>query len=250
MINETCYNCIIDDFSECFYSSSIWKFLELEPNLIIDNKDEKNNHSFRIEFACKIFNPINNDFLQTINETSIELCNDKKINVLKNMNLKFEYLTNFNEIKFIEIIEDFNYLFCSWLINIEYIFPFIFSFYGRQFFKINYPWTIKCVKEIFDEPVALDLNENRNIKKQKVLLNCLLKIQNIVLEEYNTLNIFKEIDQSTQKRKNCIFLKDIFFKKMNSNKSFFVDFNYKKNNIKNIVYQLEAIDVSKMVKDR
>lgn len=123
------------------------------------------------------------------------------INLLSLVDLDFHYNTFQPKLQLADIIEALNYLLGSLFINLEFKFPFVFSFYGRKLFKTNYNWLVRNLDEMLcSSPANLpSVIHNKN----EAFLQSMKSIQLKALAEYNTLNIMKECDMSGSKLDAC-----------------------------------------------
>lgn len=92
------------------------------------------------------------------------------------------YSLNNTVIPLDDIIHTFNYSFSSLILNLEFKFPFVFSFYGRQLFKLSYKWIKHNISE----------TQNNQQEINNALYNHILGLESLMLQEYNTINIMKE----------------------------------------------------------
>ncbi|KAK6458103.1 uncharacterized protein RJT20DRAFT_133543 [Scheffersomyces xylosifermentans] len=190
-INGNClyqndYNSLIERMGSSIASAPYWNSLELEPHLLYHS----NQNSFSLELSCKIFSSLKD-------QQNLDTTTGAERNTLENMCVTLNLFTQDKEISILNIVQDFNYLLSSWLVNMEYKFPLIFSFYGRQCFKINYKWLLKCTDEILDPQMTRILQLQRSINKLEVLTENLIKMQRRILAEYNIINNVLEMARSS-----------------------------------------------------
>jgi len=208
-------------FVECCY----WKHIDMVTSLFIrDNKTS----SFLLDLECKVSTPIISDLLD------IKVAFPNSVNLLDLIDLDFHYNTFQPKLRLIDIVEALNYLFSSLIINLEFKFPFVFSFYGRKLFKTNYNWLIRNL----DEVLCTSLPNHPSITHDKsvAFLQSMKNIQLKALAEYNTLNVMKECDTSGSKLDTC---------KRNRSRFLDSDIPYTPYSpIKTMVYDLELFDLS------
>lgn len=192
----------------------MWKQLQY-----LSNIDDEG----RIELTCGIFSHVRNDLRQVENIQYFHLliinhnftCSEAKLGLKQYLSL-------------------LEYLLISLLLNIELKYPLVFSFYGRQLFQRNYNMILKTIEElsnpIIDGP-KFECNRNQ------ILSDNIRKLQRKILYEYNTLNILKECNDSSSRRKSC----DNFKKKP-------VDYKLGSGPIKCTVYNMSFIDMAAIEK--
>ncbi|KAK6463916.1 hypothetical protein DFJ63DRAFT_55683 [Scheffersomyces coipomensis] len=193
---DSSYNYLIDRLGSNICRSSYWNALEVKPSLRIDNSS-----SFQLDLQCLIFDGIINEFIEFDSNGNTVQVFDKEVNILKEMTIDIRYQTWETELLMDDFLHDLNYMISSWLVNIEYIFPLVFSVYGRQVFKLNYTSLKRCISEMNDHQLdKLISNASSSNNHQSLILN-LDKLQVRIMNEYNILNILKEIDHSNYRYK-------------------------------------------------
>ena len=164
----------------------------MNPSLFI--RDDKTT-SFLLDLECKVSTPIINDLLD------MKSAFPNSTNLLSLMDIDFHYNTFQTKLQLVDIVEALNYLLGSLFINLEFKFPFVFSFYGRKLFKTNYNWLIRNLDEVLcPSPVNLPPSVHN---KNEAFLQSMKSIQLKALAEYNTLNIMKECEMSRSKLDAC-----------------------------------------------
>lgn len=151
--------------------------------------------SFLLDLECNVSTPIINDLLD------MKSAFPNSINLLSLIDLDFHFNTFQPKLQLADIVDAMNYLLGSLFINLEFKFPFVFSFYGRKLFKTNYNWLFRNLDEILcSSPENLpSVIHNKN----EAFLQSLKSIQLKALAEYNTLSIMKECDMSGSKLDAC-----------------------------------------------
>lgn len=157
-------------------------------------RDDKTT-SFLLDLECNVSTPIINDLLD------MKSAFPNSINLLSLVDLDFHYNTFQPKLQLADIVEALNYLLGSLFINLEFKFPFVFSFYGRKLFKTNYNWLVRNLDEMLcQSPVSFpSVIHNKN----EAFLQSMKSMQLKALAEYNTLNIMKECDMSGSKLDAC-----------------------------------------------
>ena len=190
-------------------------------------RDDKTS-SFLLDLECNVSTPIINDLLD------IKFAFPNSINLLELIDLDFHYNTFQSELRLVDIVEALNYLFSSLIINLEFRFPFVFSFYGRKLFKTNYNWLVKNLDEVLcpSSPNHPSIPHD----KSAAFLQSMKNVQLKALAEYNTLSVMKECDTSGTKSDACKRYRRRFLDS---------GIPYTPNSpIKAMVYDLELFDLS------
>lgn len=123
-------------------------------------------------------------------------------NTLEEMTVVLEMLTEKPSVELFRMVQNWNYMLTSFLANMEYKFPVVFSYYGRKLFALNYKSMLRCIDEICD--VQMYCLGGGEINKQLVLAKNLEKLQKVIMTEYNLINNMLEIAGSRNKYKSCV----------------------------------------------
>ncbi|ODV78117.1 uncharacterized protein CANTADRAFT_23221 [Suhomyces tanzawaensis NRRL Y-17324] len=186
-ISGTCYNSLLEKVGYCFARSPVWTSMGYELSLSVDN-------CICLNLGCRIFTPLLDELIPATNDPGTA-----QVRTLQRFSISLHYYTDSQELHLDGLLQAFEYLLRSWAVNMEYKFPLIFSYYGRQFFRLNYNCICKTIDELFDPQVDTK-NPKANADKYTTLIHCLLKLQRNVMTEFNILNVLKELDQSSSRR--------------------------------------------------
>lgn len=153
------------------------------------NKDilEKSDGDLRLTLRCELFHPILPD-----------LAHAENVRFLQLLAIKYEYWSPHQAIYFEDIFDTLQYLLTSLMMNLEFKFPFIFSYYGKQLVNINYKSLIRN-----STLLATPLDNTSVPDHNEILAAVLLKLQLAILYEFNTLNIMKECESRPWQAKLC-----------------------------------------------
>lgn len=206
--------------SHSMLEGDIWNQLQYEPYLHPENDDDI---GFKLTLKCNLFKKIETDLKKL-----------EKVERFQLLILNFNYNTDREDLTLKDFVECFQYLLISLFLNLEFRYPFVFSFYGRRLFQNNYPWLIKQIDLLFTEA---ETNTVLQKNKNKILRENLRRIQEKILSEYNTLNIMKECDLSYSRRQSCQCYKS---KHLGN-----VDYQVN-NSIKNMIFHLNFLDIKKI----
>lgn len=224
-----------ENLASSFIDCHLWKALGYDSSLEMGT-----DCTFMVRLRCKIFNPLASQFTILRGEKLVTM---KRVNILEQMSIEIDYLTQEPQLSISELVQDLNYLFTSWLVNIEYKYPMAFSFYGRHFLQINYSTLNKTISAVFD-PVVIEalekmqrlegqVTEKKEYDLHDILLTNIINMQdNEIMTEYNTLNILKELDNSPHRLKAC--------------KKFSFDYDDTSIPLKNRVYNLQVWKETKL----
>lgn len=153
--------------------SNIWRMLEMSPNLYVD---DKSGYSFLIRLGCNITGPLEEELADVVSQEGLTS--------MKLLHLTMSISTNSELITLCEYIENLDYLLVSLLLNFEALFPLVFSFYGRKFFKANYNWMLRNVETLFSDLKK----EPDRMKAFAVLLQSFMQK---IKSDYNTISIWR-----------------------------------------------------------
>lgn len=120
------------------------------------------------------------------------------VDYLNRLDVSFDLWTPRTRVYFDDVATLVDYLLCSVMLNLEYRFPFCFSYYGKQLVHVNYRHMLKN-HTWFATPLDNSAQPNRNDMLRLVLR----KLTAGILSEYNTLNIMKECDLHQHRRALC-----------------------------------------------
>lgn len=144
-----------------------------DPESIIEVNDEDMLVSLSSDYNESIMEELKSE------GNDIGYCRD---NYSHNYSTNYSHNTVLPHIDLDDIIHTFNYSFSSLILNLEFKFPFVFSFYGRHLFKLNYKWIKHNISE----------TQSNQEEINKALYNNILGLETLMLQEYNTINIMKE----------------------------------------------------------
>lgn len=175
--------------------------------------------SLSIDLMCSLFGAI----LPDVANLPVER--------MEKLQVTLEYWTSASQCYFESVYRHFQYLLVSLIFKLEYDYPFVFSFYGKHLVQINYRNLVQVHKELA-APLSAKLlvpSESKNppnlpeqvsansVKSYSVVreepvstsnsvcapLTVFLKLQKHILHEFNTLNVMKECDSNSHRRKQC-----------------------------------------------
>lgn len=212
-----------DAIAQSMTESGIWNSLQYQPSLHIDNDE---NTGFKLNLKCQVIPQLQNDLSKI--ESLGRFCL---------LILNFNYNTPESKLSLPKLLESLHYLLASLILNLEYKFPLVFSVHGRKLLQNNYPWMITNINEVLSLQLENETSvyeKNRNL----VLMKLISDLQKKTLNEFNTINIMKECDASSSRRKSCEF-----FKAKSAS-----DTNYvSRTSIKNIVYSFGIINIERIL---
>lgn len=185
-----------------------------------------------VNLNCNIFNPIKN-----------QLTKNENTSMYESLIVNFKYLTTAAKLDITQFLETLNYLLVSVFINLEYEFPFVFSYYGRKLFKTNYNWIARSIDEVTDFKIShssktslSSFNKHKEIlSKDELALKIILDLQQKALCEFNTINIWKECDLSKMKIDTC--------KRLKKKKEELGNSSTENSSIKSMVFNFRFLDV-------
>lgn len=153
---------------------------------VLESLETPSGSSFSLELRCKLFNKISADLVHL------------PVEKLGRLSVKFECWTPNRSIRFDMLTEYFQYVMTSLILNLEFKYPFIFSFYGKRLVETNYTNLIRSTTE-WATPLEGEFVPDKN----DILGRCLTKLQFFILYEYNTINIMMECDTNPYRSKMC-----------------------------------------------
>lgn len=149
------------------------------------NKDSDDN-KISVDLRCQAFDSILPDLLLI-----------KSIEYLRNLTIDFSMTSACSNIYYHVLVENIQYSLSSLLLNLEFKYPFVFSYYGRHLLRLNYRnLTLNMAM------LAPPLIENSS-KLSQIVEIALAKLENAIVTEFNTLNVMKECDLSAHRTKMC-----------------------------------------------
>lgn len=187
-VHTTNYESLVEATGHSLANCRYWKHIDMDPSLFINDDRPP---SFLLYLGCNVSSPIINELLD------IKSAFPDAINLLNLIDIDFHYNTYKPNLHLADLVDALNYLFGSLIVNLEFKFPFVFSFYGRKLFKTNYNWLVRNLDETLcsSPPNNPVLTHDKN----RAFLQLMKNIQLKILAEYNTLNIMKECDMSSSK---------------------------------------------------
>lgn len=147
---------------------------------------ESTSATTSLVLKCKLFNSISHDFTHL------------PVAYLKLLVMNFECWTPNPRIHIETLTEYLQYSITSLLLNLEYKYPFVFSFYGKRFVEVNYHTLVRSTTDLLTPFQGGDIPD-----KNAILSHCLAKLQWHVLFEFNTLNVMLECDRNSYRQKMC-----------------------------------------------
>lgn len=139
-----------------------------------------------IALVCKLFNSLHTDLARLL------------VDQLEHVHAVFEYWTPSSRVYLRSFLGHFQYLLTSLVVNLEYKYPFVFSFYGKQLVQLNYKNLIRTLTEL-----ATPLDNASQPDHSEILNRAFCKLHVHILTEYNTLNVMKECDTLAYRLKQC-----------------------------------------------
>ncbi|OBA19617.1 hypothetical protein METBIDRAFT_19740, partial [Metschnikowia bicuspidata var. bicuspidata NRRL YB-4993] len=157
----------------------IWKSLMFSPIEISEVLyKESIDCDLKLLLRCDIFYPILPDLAHADN-----------VRFLQHLAIKFEYWSLHRTVYFEDLFDTLQYLLTSLMMNLEFKFPLVFSYYGKQLVKINYK-NLKRNATLLATPL-----DNAYAPDHNAILGAVLrKLQGVILYEFNTLNVMKECE--------------------------------------------------------
>lgn len=139
-----------------------------------------------VDLRCQIFDSIVPDLL---------LYED--VGYLRKLNIDLSIYSIETTLHFQDIIEYVQYSLSSLILNLEFKYPFVFSYFGRHITKLNYKSLTNRMAKL---RIPLDGSTNGSSDFSLVALR---KLENVILTEFNTLNVLKECDMSAHRMRLC-----------------------------------------------
>lgn len=191
---------LVDSLGHALNESELWKELGYSTGLFI----EPDNYTFVLKLVCHAVTPTIGDFL------TIKSQHPDEVNFLQQMTWNFHYNKNNTQVELQSLVSTMNIALCSLLINLELKFPFIFSFYARKLFQLNYKMFSQNITElhnVFPSSNESDLKdaEKSHLKRPKIYyLSKLLKtFQTKVRNCYSTLEIIQQCNTTSSRLQSC-----------------------------------------------
>lgn len=170
------YGLLIEQIGMTFENSPIWKELQYNVSLLVDQPDT----SFVLRLQCILFHSI-----------------WESVNAVSEFTINLYFSTDQERINLTDMLHDTNYLVNSWILHMEDKFPLVLSYYGRHLFKLNYYWIKKSIDEMLDPSLLTLLNIKEAYDSHSILLSNLLKLQKLrMVPEFNTINVLLEMSKS------------------------------------------------------
>lgn len=162
--------------------SAFWKqiLFELSP-------PDHDHGSLSLYLKCKLFADLLSDFKHTDNVAFVE-----------RIHIVYKYHTPCLLVYYSCLFNNLQYSLASLMLDLEKDYPFVFSFYGKHLFEINYHTLIRCFTELatpLQGPGEADLAE--------ILQLVLEKLHHFLLTKYNTVEVMKECDKSSYRLQQC-----------------------------------------------
>ncbi|KAF3992884.1 hypothetical protein FT663_00794 [Candidozyma haemuli var. vulneris] len=156
--------------------------------LFFEVSPSKEKHgSITLYLKCKLFADTLGDFKHADNVGYIE-----KIHFI------FKYTTSCPSVYFSSLFNNLQYCFCSAMLDLEKQYPFVFSFYGKHLYEINYSTMLRCFTEL-----ATPLQGPGEADQSEMLQLVLEKLNHFMLTKFNTIAVMKECDKSPYRLQQC-----------------------------------------------
>lgn len=139
-----------------------------------------------VDLRCKIFDSI-----------APELLLNGDVSYLRNLNVDLAVFSTDATLNFKDLIECMQYSLTSLILNLEFKFPFVFSYFGRQVTKLNYGALTNRMAKM---RIAFEEDSYQGINISAIALG---KLEKVILSEFNTLNVLKECDMGAHRFKLC-----------------------------------------------
>lgn len=156
-------------------------------------------------------------------------------NSVDSVHFEFGYFTSEVSVSIEMLVSALLRSLASLVLNLEYRYPFVFSFYGRELLYTNYNWLIKDIHELQRGSITSRPSTVFEQDTNVIFVLILSSMQRRILSEFNTLNIMKECDASAPRRSRCR-------KQMEKT----ADEQLPSTNIKNKVLDLRILDVGRV----
>ncbi|KAM9920526.1 hypothetical protein OXX80_012421 [Metschnikowia pulcherrima] len=166
-------------------NAPIWKHLMF--SIVSAPVSDDVRGDLQLILRCDLIHPILPDLAHT-----------KNVRFLQSLAIRFENWSPHSAVYFEDIFDNFQYLLTSLMLNLEFKYPLVFSYYGKQFVKVNYKSLIKNTT-LFATPL-----DNKSIPDHNIILSAVLRrLQRAILFEFNTLNVMKECDIRPWQASSC-----------------------------------------------
>lgn len=195
-------NCetLVDSLGHALNESESWHELGYYTGLFI----EPDNYSFVLKLACQAVAPAIGDF------STIRSLHPDDVNFLQQMTWNFHYSKNDTQIELQSLVSTMNLTLCSLLIDLELKFPFIFSFYARKLFQLNYKMFSQNITELYSvfpssNEASLRDSEKTHLGRPKsyYLSKLLSTFQTKVRNCYTTLEIIRQCNTTSSRFQSC-----------------------------------------------
>lgn len=165
-------------FEKCILESGLWELLGYQ----IDSFNLENSIEFQI--CCKKTGRIIED-----------LGDSEEIGFLNRLDLTFSFISEL-PFQIMDLLTVFNYLTGSLILNLERIYPLVFSYYGRLFFCLNFEYFKQNLSLIQQLPIT-----EPDIPSD-IYLHNLIQLIKIAMESFNSINIMKSNKLKTYRLKD------------------------------------------------
>lgn len=145
------------------------------------------SNRLRVDLRCRVFDSILSD---------LEL--DQTVGYIRNLALDFTMTSPKIALHLQSLIDNLQYSLSSLFLNLEFKYPFVFSYYGRQLIQLNYKALTRSMAML-----ATSLEDSEVSELMSVVPIALGKLQRAILTEFNTLNVMKECDFNYHRSKLC-----------------------------------------------
>ncbi|CCE78792.1 Piso0_000821 [Millerozyma farinosa CBS 7064] len=195
-------NCetLVDSLGHALNDSELWQELNYSTGLFI----EPGNSTFVLKLSCQAVTPAIGDFL------TIRSSYPDDVNFLQQMTWNFHYSKNDRQVELHSLVSTMNFMLCSLLIDLEMKFPFIFSFYARKLFQLNYKMFSQNITELhsvfpYSDETGLLESEKSHLGRPKAyyLSKLLNTFQTKVRNCYTTLEIIHQCNTTSSRLQSC-----------------------------------------------
>lgn len=144
-------------------------------------------NKLHVRLRCKVFDHIFPD-------TGLELT----VGFVRNVFITFKMTSPKLALHFQRLVDNLQYCLSSLFLNLEFKYPFVFSYYGRRLIQLNYK-TLTHTMAMLHTPLGI----TETPETHSVVAIALGKLQNAISTEFNNLNIMKECDFNHHRSRLC-----------------------------------------------
>lgn len=162
---------------------------ETEKGKLYENQS-KFQGNLTVDLRCKIFDSIVPELLPNVD-----------VGYLRQLNVDIAMFSVDATSNFHEVLDVLQYSLASLILNLEFKFPFVFSYYGRLLTKLNYKSLSGRIRKM---GAPLNSEDHKSSEITSISTITLGKLEKAILTEFNTLNVLKECDMSAHRLKLCL----------------------------------------------